>query len=97
MHRMEDIRSIVGRLPQRELDIRRRWLCDEDFRSVCMDYEDATSGLRYWQTREAEEKDLMVREYAELMAELEAEILALLDRPPQTSIAPDRGQLPSGN
>ena len=78
---VEDIRSIVARLPQRELDIRRRWSRDAQFRSACKDYAEAARALRYWQHKEAEGGGRMVEEYNELVDELEAEILMLLDRP----------------
>jgi hypothetical protein len=82
---MEGIRAIVTRLPQRELDIRRRCARDADFRSICMDYEEATRALRYWQKvaqtgDRKKEADRNVEEYKSLVDELEAEILANLNR-----------------
>jgi hypothetical protein len=82
---MEEIRSIVARFPQRELEIRRRCSHDAHFRSVCADYEEAAMALRYWQERAREgarESDQRVSEYASLLGELEAEILSQLDHPP---------------
>lgn len=81
---MEDIRSIVARFPQRELDIRRRWSHDAHFRSVCKDYEEAAAALRYWQ-KAARESDRKVEEYTQFLGELEVEILAQLDRPAQSA------------
>jgi hypothetical protein len=78
---MEEIRSIVDRFPQRELDIRRRCSHDAHFRSVCTDYEEAAMALRYWQ-KAAGESDRKVEEYTQFLGELETEILAQLDRPP---------------
>jgi hypothetical protein len=82
---MEDIRSIVTRLPQRELDIRRRSACDADFRSICMDYEEAARALRYWREvahagDRKKEADRNVAEYESFLDELEAEILVHLSR-----------------
>jgi hypothetical protein len=82
---MEDIRAVVTRLPRRELDIRRRCARDADFRSICMDYEEAARALRYWQkvahTGDREkEADRNIAEYQSLLDELEAEILAHLNR-----------------
>jgi hypothetical protein len=82
---MEDIRAIVTRLPQRELDIRRRCARDADFRSICMDHEEAARALRYWQkvAQMGDRKkgaDRNVEEYQGLLDELEAEILAHLNR-----------------
>jgi hypothetical protein len=77
---VENIRSIIARFPERELDIRRRCARDARFRSVCTDYEEAAAALRYWKkaTREGDRKD---EEYSNFLEELEAEILAQLDHP----------------
>ena len=85
---MEKIRSIVARFPQRELDIRRRCARDARFRAICADYEEAAAALRYWQ-RVGKEGDRRVAEYANFLGELEAEILAQLDRPLSNAGTPD--------
>jgi hypothetical protein len=82
---MEDIRSIVARLPQHEFDIRRRCAHDSHFRSICADYEETARALRYWQkAAQAEDRkkgaDRNVEEYANFLGELEAEIVAHLNR-----------------
>jgi hypothetical protein len=76
---MVDIRSIVARFPQRELDIRRCCLRDPDFKSICEDYEEAAIALHHWQKVAKEEGDPRVEEYTDLLGELEAEILTKLD------------------
>ena len=76
---MENIRSIVTRFPERELDIRRRCARDAHFRFICTDYEEAATALRYWESV-AKEGDRKVEEYANLLSELEVEILGQLDR-----------------
>lgn len=76
---MEDICSIVARFPRRELEIRRRCTQDLTFQAICRDYEEAAAALCRWQSA-AEERDQRVEEYASLLEELEAEILAHLDR-----------------
>ncbi|MET4389048.1 arylsulfatase A-like enzyme [Bradyrhizobium sp. F1.4.3] len=81
---MEEIRSIVARFPQRELDIRRRVVRDAHFRSICSDYEEAARALRHWQQAIEEgdrEGGRKAEEYVGLLGELEGEILAHLDRP----------------
>jgi hypothetical protein len=83
--KMEEIRSIVVRFPQRELDIRRRCARDTHFKSICQDYEEAARALRYWQKAaqagdRKKEADRKVEEYGSFLGELEAEILAHLDR-----------------
>ena len=79
-------RTITARLPLRELEIRRRCACDAHFRSICMDYEDAAAALCYWQTVTEQgdrrpEGMRRVQEYAVLLGELEAEVLARLSYP----------------
>jgi hypothetical protein len=75
----ENARSILARLPQRELEIRRCYARDEHFRSVCGDYEEAMAALRCWE-RAAEEGHQRIQEYTNFLRELEAEILAYLER-----------------
>lgn len=79
---MEGIRSILDRLPQRELDIRRRCACDAYFHSICRDYEEAAGALQYWVRASSEghsKGGRNVEEYTSFLGELEAEILALLN------------------
>lgn len=82
---MEDIRSIVARFPEREFDIRRRCARDFQFRAICADYEEAAKALSYWQKLAQEgdrkkEAGRYVEEYRSILGELEAEILAHLNR-----------------
>ena len=81
---MEEIRSIVARFPQRELEIRRRCVCDPRFRSICVDHQEAATALRYWQKVADEgarkkESGRMVEEYVQFLGELESEILTQLE------------------
>lgn len=76
---VEEIRSIIARFPQRELEIRRRCTRDACFRSVCKDYEEAAKALRYWQ-QAGRDGERMVEEYMNFLGELEEEILDRLDR-----------------
>jgi hypothetical protein len=77
---MEEILSIVARFPQREFEIRRRCMDDADFRSICANYEEAAAALRHWQ-KVAKDGDRRVKDYTDIVGELETEILAQLDRP----------------
>ena len=70
-------RSIVAKLPQHEFDVRRQCGLDNNFRSICMDYEEAAAALRLWQSIDA--GDEKAEEYEVIMGELEKEILALLE------------------
>lgn len=76
--RTENCRSISARLPQYQFEIRRRCARDEYFRSVCADYEAATAALSRWLAG-GENAMPKVAEYRQMLVELEAEILALLD------------------
>lgn len=82
--RETEISSIVARFPQRELDIRRRCSRDAHFKSICMDYEEAAAALRHW-LKAAGEGDRKVDDYRQFLGELEAEIVAQLDRPTQNA------------
>jgi hypothetical protein len=81
---VEIIRSITARFPERELDIRRRCVCDVQFRSVCADYEEAAAALRYWK-KVAREGDRKIEEYSNFLTELESEILDRLDHSASTA------------
>lgn len=50
---------------------------DPAFRELCMDFEDASIALRFWQSS-PEQSDERVREYRILLFELEAEIETVL-------------------
>jgi len=78
--RAESFRSIVARFPQREFDVRRRCAHDAHFRSICTDYEEATTALRRWRNAGANGGH-KADDYARFLNDLEAEILALLDEP----------------
>jgi hypothetical protein len=81
---MEEVRSLVARFPQRELDIRRCFMRDIQFRAVCADREEAMRALRHW-LHAAETGDpegtRKAADYERLVAELEQEALTYLDRP----------------
>jgi hypothetical protein len=77
---LEEIFSIVTRFPQREFEIRRRCMDDADFKSICANYEEAAAALRHWQ-KVGKEGDRRVKDYADIIGELEAEILGQLERP----------------
>jgi len=70
------VRHIVARLPQHEFDVRRLFARDEQFRSICLDFEEAAAALRRWQ--DAPGGRSKAEHYLKIMDELEAEILELL-------------------
>ncbi|MCB1495246.1 MAG: hypothetical protein KDJ86_05640 [Bauldia sp.] len=73
------VHTIVARYPRRELEIRRLYSRDAPFRSVCEDYDQATSALRYWQSR-PDADAAKIEDYRNFLGELETEILTRLDR-----------------
>lgn len=75
--RTENLNSILARFPQYELDIRRRCACDEGFRSICTDYQEASAALRYWQNS-CEKGNQNALYYESFVRELETEIFAVL-------------------
>jgi hypothetical protein len=82
------IAGLVSRFPERELAIRRLYARDDAFRAVCDDYEEALMALRHWQ---ATGDDAKAEDYRRLSDDLEAEILAILDRPRGCRPHPDDG------
>ncbi|WP_026381488.1 hypothetical protein [Afifella pfennigii] len=67
----------VARWPEREFQIRRRCARDEDFRAIVSDYDQACAALAHWR-QAAEANSEKIREYEEIVKELEAEILERL-------------------
>jgi hypothetical protein len=74
----DEIRTLARRFPQHASKIRRLRARDPDFRSVCNDYDDAWRALKGWEAagQAAAER---VAEYREILEELEAEALAILE------------------
>ena len=72
---MPSLASLVERFPRQELAIRRLHGRDAGFRALCGDRELALAALRHWEAAGVEDR---AREYRELLAEIEAEIGALL-------------------
>jgi hypothetical protein len=74
----DEIRPLARRFPQHASKIRRLQARDPDFRSICDDYDDAQRALKHWEAagQAAPER---VAEYRQILAELEAEALAILE------------------
>ena len=72
-----EIETLARRFPQHASKIRRLQARDPDFRSICDDYDDAWRALKHWQAagQAAPER---VAEYRQMLTELEAEALAIL-------------------
>jgi uncharacterized protein YdcH (DUF465 family) len=73
-----EIGTLARRFPQHASKIRRLQARDPDFRSICDDYDDAQRALKHWEAagQAAPER---VAEYREILKELEAEVLAILE------------------
>lgn len=72
-------RAFADRFPLREPELRRLSASDPRVGAICSDYEAAAAALRRWQAAGGD-NDHRARDYARLLAELEAELLELLDR-----------------
>ncbi len=55
-------------------------LCEEGLREMCLEYEECTRSLHYWEESQSNDKR-RIREYSELLADLEREILSYLKAP----------------
>ena len=73
-----NIAAIVTRFPLRELEIRRRCARDPNFAEICEDYGEALQALRHWEGA-GPAGATRAEEYRQMLEELEAEILAILD------------------
>ena len=76
---MSGIDLIVTRWPKRELSIRRLFTRNADFRALCEDYGEALRAMRHWQAAGSEPK---AEEFRSLAAEIETEIVRMLDLSP---------------
>ena len=74
-----NVAAIVTRFPLRELEIRRQYARNPTFREVCEDYDEALAALRHWEGA-GPAGATRAEEYRRIVDELEAEILARLDR-----------------
>jgi hypothetical protein len=70
--------ALARRFPQHASKIRGLQARDPDFRSICDDYDRARRALKHWEAagRAAPER---VAEYRQILEELEAEALAILE------------------
>jgi hypothetical protein len=74
----DEIESLACRFPQHASTIRRLQARDPSFRSICDDYGEARRALKHWEAagRAAPGR---VAEYRQMLTELEAEALAILE------------------
>jgi hypothetical protein len=74
----DEIDTLACRFPQHASTIRRLQARDPEFRSICDDYDDAQRALKHWEAA-GQTAPEMVAEYRQILAELEAEALAILE------------------
>jgi hypothetical protein len=72
------IQRILGRFVELKSEVQQAALRDARFRGLCEDYEAAAEALEFWTQSTDPRRPQMMREYRDLMAELEAEIFALV-------------------
>ena len=58
---------------------RRLYNIDETFRETYIDYQTYLNALQFWKQSESDEAPLRIREYAELVRELEEELAEILE------------------
>ncbi|WP_246737542.1 hypothetical protein [Nordella sp. HKS 07] len=75
-----NIAVIVTRFPLRELEIRRRCARDPKFAEICEDYAEAWQAFQRWKGA-GPAGVTKANDYRQMLEELEAEILAILDAP----------------
>jgi hypothetical protein len=72
------INRILGRFTELKAEVQQAALRDARFRALCEDYESAAEALEFWTSSTDPRRPQMIREYRDLMAELETEIFALV-------------------
>jgi uncharacterized protein YdcH (DUF465 family) len=72
-----EIEALASRFPQHASSIRRLQARDPGFRSICDDYGEAQRALKHWETA-GQAVPERVAEYRQIVAELEAEALDIL-------------------
>ena len=80
---MDEISAILARHPLREFELRRLYKLDPGFGAICADYQVASAALDHWRamSRTGGPQALQKAEdYKRLVAELEDEILAALEK-----------------
>ena len=71
--------TVLERFPDRKDTVKQLFKENETFQSVCEDYLKCAEALRHWSQSASEEASVRREEYAELLQDLEAEILQCLD------------------
>ena len=75
----EDLIAVINRLPEHAYVLKKYFQSNQKFRNMCEDYRKCHDALTYWTQSQKEGSREPRKEYAELLAELEAEIIEFLD------------------
>ena len=70
--------ALVKRFPEYVDDVRRLFANNEEFLSLCEDYQVCSEALRYWDQADTKEAPERCQEYASLLAELEEEVRRII-------------------
>ena len=73
------LRYVIQRFPNLRKQVEQMYAVNEDFRSLCEDYQLCVSTLHRWRTGRDKNQELM-EEYWTLRKELEKEVLRFLKR-----------------
>ena len=66
---------VIERFPDRKKVLSHLYACNAGFQTLCENYRQCTTAIRYWAQSEEEKAPERRREYGELLHELEMEIL----------------------
>ena len=66
---------ILRRFPRHKNDLRQLYRTSDSFQAMCHNYQKCSEALNYWSASEHEQAPLRKQEYAELIMELEQEII----------------------
>jgi hypothetical protein len=70
---------VMERFPDQKDAMRQLYRTSELFQSICQNYQKCAEALQYWTASEDENASERQKEYAELMQELELEIMYSLE------------------
>lgn len=70
---------VVKRFPDRKKDIVQLFRADQNFQTICDDYRRCSEALQRWNQSASEEAATCRKDYAELLQELELEIIQILN------------------
>ena len=70
---------VMERFPDRKDDLRDKYRINESFQSLCQSYQKCTEALEHWSQSKHAQAPNRQREYADLILELEQEIIQSLE------------------